>query len=140
MGLRPSSVDCIGGVPVAFPWDVTTTDVASVGAGAVGMSSGSEADEGAVGVGVDPGGSNIVDIKSGGVEVGDWLISGDCDGGRKEGNSADVAGSEVWVGDCTIVDGIKVGSSNTTSKGKSPTTEKATCITYLVLKVLDPGL
>jgi hypothetical protein len=128
MGLRPWSVDCIGGVPVAFPWDVTITDVASVGAGTVGMSSRSEVGEGAVGVGVgvavDPGGSNIVDVKSGGGEIGDWLISGDCDGSREEESGVDVAGSGVSVGDCTIVDGIKVRSNDTASKGKSPTVAK----------------
>lgn len=67
IGLRPWSVDCIGGVPVALPWDVTITVVASVGPGAVGMSPRSEV--GKAVIAIDPGSSGINDVQSGGDKV-----------------------------------------------------------------------
>jgi hypothetical protein len=49
---------------VAFPWDVTVTDLVSVGAESVGMSPRFKVGTG--GSEIDPGGSSVDDVKSGG--------------------------------------------------------------------------
>jgi hypothetical protein len=64
------------------------------------------------GLEIDAGGWGIGDVKSGGDEMGDWLSSGDCDGTRPGGSDIDTVRSEVGAGDCTIVNGVKIGSSN----------------------------